>query len=151
MMSAVTQLGTERCWELLRSVPVGRLAVIVADRPEIFPVNHVVDRGTIIFRTADGTKMSAALQNPLVAFEVDGYDEVSGQAWSVVVKGRAEQIRQLHELLDTPNLPLTPWQADPKPRFVRIAPEEVTGRRFPLVDPARWDTVLSGVRPNPLD
>ena len=150
-MNAVTQLGAERCWELLRSVPVGRLAVIVGDRPEIFPVNHVVDRGTIIFRTADGTKISAALQNPLVVFEVDGYDEVSGQAWSVVVKGRAEQIRQLHELLDTVHLPLTPWQADPKPRFVRIAPDEVTGRRFQVTDPADWQTLLSHVRQAPFD
>jgi nitroimidazol reductase NimA-like FMN-containing flavoprotein (pyridoxamine 5'-phosphate oxidase superfamily) len=150
-MNAVTQLGAERCWELLRSVPVGRLAVIVADRPEIFPVNHVVDRGTIIFRTADGTKMSAALQNPLVAFEVDGYDEASGQAWSVVVKGRAEPIRQLHELLGTVHLPLAPWQADPKPRFVRIAPDEVTGRQFQVADSADWQTLLSHVRQAPFD
>lgn len=145
-MNAVTQLGADRCWELLRSVPVGRLAVIVADRPEIFPVNHVVDRGTIIFRTADGTKLAGSLQNPLVAFEVDGYDEASGQAWSVVVKGRAEQIQQLHELLGTVHLPLAPWQADPKPSFVRIDPDEVTGRQFRVADSAQWQTPLSQAR-----
>ena len=42
--------------------------------PEIFPVNYAVDRETLIFRTAEGTKLLAMVVNPSVAFEVDGYD-----------------------------------------------------------------------------
>jgi nitroimidazol reductase NimA-like FMN-containing flavoprotein (pyridoxamine 5'-phosphate oxidase superfamily) len=142
-MSEIKHLGVDTCWDLLRSAHVGRLAVIVAERPEIFPVNHVVDRGTIIFRTADGTKLVGALGGVPVAFEIDGYDEAASEAWSVVVKGHAGEIRQLHDVIDTVDLPLEPWQGGPKHRFIRIEPDEVSGRRFAVSDPAGWQTLLS--------
>ena len=115
----VTNLEVNACWALLRSHEVGRLAVSIADRPEIFPVNYVVDHGTVVFRTAEGTKLAGAVQRD-VAFEADGYEPETGEAWSVVVKGRAEEISRGQELLDTADLPLFPWHAAPKQRFVRI-------------------------------
>jgi hypothetical protein len=139
-------LGLDVCWDLLRSAAVGRLAVIVDDRPEIFPVNHVVDGGTIVLRTSDGTKLAAVLHDSAAAFEVDGYDESTDQAWSVIVKGQVRQIRRLHELLDTVHLPLTPWQGDPKDHFLRIEPDDVTGRRFPVAEPAGWQNQLGRTR-----
>jgi uncharacterized protein len=139
----VTELATSACWTLLRSVDVGRLAVCVDGLPDIFPVNFVVDRGTVVFRTAIGTKLTAAVTNPDVAFEVDGYHADTGEAWSVVLKGRAGKISDLQELLDTTSFPLAPWHAEPKQQFVRIEPSTVTGRRFKVVDPAVWRTVLT--------
>ena len=59
--SGVTGLPANACWALLRSQEVGRLAVSIADRPEIFPVNYVVDHGTVVFRTAEGTKLAGAV------------------------------------------------------------------------------------------
>jgi hypothetical protein len=46
----------------------------------------------------------------------------------------------------TAELPLFPWHASPKGRFVRVLPDEVTGRRFPVANPAAWETPLSGTR-----
>jgi nitroimidazol reductase NimA-like FMN-containing flavoprotein (pyridoxamine 5'-phosphate oxidase superfamily) len=37
--SGVTILEAHTCWMLLRSSEVGRLAVSVADHPDIFPIN----------------------------------------------------------------------------------------------------------------
>lgn len=130
------QLGESECWVLLREAVVGRLAVVVDDGPDIFPVNHVVDHGTLVFRTAEGTKLAAAVGST-VAFEVDGYDPVSGEAWSVVVKGRARELSGLYDVLDALDLPLFPWHASPKPRLVRVEPHSVTGRRFRTDVPAR--------------
>ena len=87
-----THLEVNVCWALLRSQEVGRLAVSIADRPEIFPINFVVDHGTVVFRTAEGTKLAGAVQGDAVAFEADGYERDTGEAWSVVVKGHAEEI-----------------------------------------------------------
>lgn len=129
--SPVQQLTSGQCWQLLRETPFGRLAVVLDGRPEIFPVNHVVDRGTVIFRTDSGAKLLGASGQP-VAFEVDGFDQ--GAAWSVVAKGRAHEVRQLHDVLDTAALPLFPWQGGGKPRFVRIEVEQLSGRRFARVD-----------------
>ena len=122
------------CWELLRRSDVGRLAVATAGRPDIFPVNFVVDHGSVVFRTAEGTKLAASVLGTAVAFEVDGYDAASGDAWSVVLKGRAREMEAVHDVFDALDLPLFPWHASPKHRFVRIVPDELTGRRFSVVE-----------------
>ena len=127
-------LEPHECWQLLRSTDVGRLAVAIAAQPDIFPINFVVEHGAVVFRTAEGTKLAAAVHGRDLAFEADGYDAPRGEAWSVVIKGRAVELVALQELFDACDLPLFSWLASPKPRFVRIEPESVTGRRFHVVD-----------------
>jgi uncharacterized protein len=127
-------LDTDECWALLRDEEVGRLAVSIANHPDIFPINYVVDHGTVVFRTAEGTKLAAAVLGVAVAFEIDGYDAESGTAWSVVIKGHADEIEQMYDLFAAQDLPLFPWNSSPKHRFVRIVPDEVTGRRFVVSD-----------------
>lgn len=130
---AVATLSDTECWSYLRSAAVGRLGVTVNGRPEIFPVNHVVHRDSILFRTAQGTKLDACVDQP-VAYEVDGFDTATGNAWSVVVKGTARELRERDEFIRASRLPITPWHGDPKPRIVQIDPDpgpgSVTGRRF---------------------
>jgi uncharacterized protein len=104
-----------------------------------------VDRGALVFRTAEGTKSAAALAGAAVALEIDGLEGDRVRAWSVVVKGAAEQITQTAELMDTVDLPLLPWQAGAKGRFIRIVPREVTGRRFPVASPEHWREPLGEV------
>jgi hypothetical protein len=145
----MTVLAMNESLELLRSSVVGRLAVSITDHPDIFPINYIVDRGCIVFRTAEGTKLAAAVQGRAVAFEVDGYDQASGEAWSVVVKGQAVEIKQMHDLFDAVELPLFSWQAAPKPRFVRIEPVDISGRRFNVVEDARPPSQQAGSRLDP--
>ena len=131
-------LDPDECWSLLGRTEVGRLAVAISNHPDIFPVNFVVDRRTVVFRTAEGTKLAAAVLGTAVAFEVDGYDTASGEAWSVVIKGWASEIESMYALFDAEDLPLFPWNAAPKHRFVRITPAQLTGRRFTVTDMASW-------------
>ncbi len=98
--------------------------MLVDDHPDIFPVNYVVDGGTVVFRTAESLKWTAVTGHPGVAFEADGYAADSRTAWSVVVKGHAEQVSK-SDLLDTAALPLYPWHGEPKGRFVRVVPQSV--------------------------
>ena len=130
----ILELNEHQCWELLRSQEVGRLAVAIANHPDIFPINYVVDHATVVFRTAEGTKLAAAVLGEAVAFEIDG--ESDGEAWSVVIKGQAVEIESMYEMFDALELPLYPWHVAPKHRFVRILPELVTGRRFRVADRA---------------
>ena len=136
--NGITTLDTPTCLGLLRTSDVGRLAVSITDHPDIFPINYFVDRGTVVFRTAEGTKLAAALLGRGVAFEVDGYDADAGEAWSVVIKGYAVEIEQMHEYFDALELPLFPWHAGPKHRFVRVEPVEITGRRFHVLGHEAW-------------
>ncbi|MEU2005823.1 pyridoxamine 5'-phosphate oxidase family protein [Rhodococcus sp. NPDC019627] len=104
-----------------------------------------------MFRSGRGTKVSAALSDALVALEVDGYEPPSREAWSVVMTGRAERIREIDELMDTIDLPAFPWQAGAKNLFIRLVPTTVTGRRFPIVHPALWQTPFANVRCSPAE
>lgn len=133
--TGTTVLAPDACLALLRSCQVGRLAVMPDGHVDVFPVNHVVDHGTVVLRTAPGSKLLAALEGP-VAFEADGYDSATGEAWSVVVKGRAELVQRIDELVAALALPLRPWHSGPKPCFLRIVPEQVSGRRFAVARPA---------------
>jgi uncharacterized protein len=143
------QIGMEvldagECWDLLRANEVGRLAVSVLDHPDIFPVNYVVDGGAVVFRTAEGTKLAAAVLGRAVAFEVDGYDPDSGEAWSVVSNGAATEIERMQDVFDALDLPLFPWHASPKHRFVRIEPFDISGRLFHVTDHKAAGQPLTG-------
>jgi uncharacterized protein len=126
-------LDESACWALVRTAEVGRLAIVVNHRPEIFPLNFVVDHATVVFRTAEGTKLDWGAGKD-VAFEVDGYEPDTGEAWSVVVKGLAREVKQMYEALEALELPLFPWHGSSKPHIVRIEPDAITGRRFRVAD-----------------
>src|SRR5687767_4710626 len=127
----VEELSESECWALLRTTSVGRLAVWVDDHPDIFPLNYAVDHGTIVFRSRAGTKVATALSESPVALEADGYDTQSAEVWSVVIRGNAEGIHEIQDLMDSVGLPLFPWQAGDKGQFIRIVPAVISGRRFP--------------------
>lgn len=143
-MNAGVELSVAESWTLLRQTLVGRLAVIVDGKPDIFPVNHLVDHGSLVFRTAAGTKLAGAVGN-WVAYEVDAYDLQTASAWSVVVKGRAQEVNRLYDLLEVVELPLFPWHSAPKPHFVRIEPDSISGRWIEVTGGTR-----SAVLPDPL-
>jgi uncharacterized protein len=130
------ELSEEACWTLLAGAEVGRLAVATLNVPDVFPVNHVVDDRTIVFRTGPGTKLDSALSAPAVAFEVDGHDRDRGQAWSVVATGVAREISSGDAALLADALPLVSWHGGYKLRWIRITPRQVTGRRFRIASPA---------------
>lgn len=139
MTDGVEELTPEQCWALMRTTSVGRLAVWVEDHPDIFPVNFVVDQGSVVFRTGEGTKVAGAA-GALVAFEADGRDAGTDRAWSVVVRGRARSITELHDVIASSELPLHPWHEGHKDRFIRITPDVVSGRRFVVADASVWGT-----------
>src|SRR6478672_13425094 len=125
---AISILSETECWNLLSSVTLGRLVTSVDGRPEIFPVNFVVQRRTVLFRTAEGTKLFGTVMNDRVLFEADDHDVAGG--WSVIVRGSAEVLFGADEIQDAERAGLYPWIATRKLRFVRVTPEQITGRRF---------------------
>jgi len=135
----ITVLPDDECWRLLEGADVGRLAVAVAGEPEIFPINFVVEGRTLVFRTAEGTKLAALSVSSRVAVEIDGYEPDLGQAWSVVAKGIAERLDHFPDIYDAEELPLFPWHSGYKGWFVRIAVTTLTGRRFTVVQAQRED------------
>ncbi len=139
-------LTMDQCWVLLDTETVGRVALIVDNHPEIFPVNFVLERRAIVFRTSGGTKLWGAITAKPVAFEIDGYDAHDEAAWSVMARGEAELIESQDEKDAVDALLLEPWQPGEKAYYVRVAPKALTGRRFKVIKPDLWTTRLSDPR-----
>jgi nitroimidazol reductase NimA-like FMN-containing flavoprotein (pyridoxamine 5'-phosphate oxidase superfamily) len=121
-------LSESESWSLLSSMTLGRLVTSVDDQPEIFPVNFVVQRRTVLFRTAEGTKLVSAAINNRVVFEADDHNVAEG--WSVIVKGTARMLRTDEEIAEAERAQLLPWTATVKTHYVRVVPSVITGRRF---------------------
>ena len=124
----ITNLSETESWKLLAGAELGRLITDVGGQPEVFPVNFVTQRQTILFRTAEGTKLSSIVLNQDVVFEADNHDETEG--WSVIVKGRANVLDTRTEIEEAEQAELRPWIPTLKLRFVRVVPREISGRRF---------------------
>jgi nitroimidazol reductase NimA-like FMN-containing flavoprotein (pyridoxamine 5'-phosphate oxidase superfamily) len=116
------------CIRLLACEDFGRLGVVIGGKPEIFPLNYVLDRDdAIVFRTGPGT----TLIGPVV-FEVDRLDREAGSGWSVVVHGRTRRVppAESAELRGRmAAFAVHPRGAD-KPYLFRVVPTAVSGRRI---------------------
>jgi uncharacterized protein len=121
-------LGPHECWERLATTKVGRLGVLVDSAPEIFPVNFSIVDDSIVFRTDTGAKHRGIQRSPSVCFEVDRIDEAYERGWSVLVKGRAEQI-DVRDLPDDHD-DVRPWAVSEGTTWIRIVPDEITGRQI---------------------
>lgn len=134
--STIEELSTSRCWTFLRQANVGRIALHGSgDDIEVFPVNYVVDRGSIVFTTAAGTKAELVRSSRRAAFEVDDFGSHVRVAWSIVVKGTPAVVRRLDDVVDAFDLEVPSYQSAPKPLVVRFVPDSITGRRFTVDTP----------------
>jgi nitroimidazol reductase NimA-like FMN-containing flavoprotein (pyridoxamine 5'-phosphate oxidase superfamily) len=125
----VYSMSDEECRRLLATRTFGRVGVTSGGLPVILPVRYLYDESAITFRTGTGTKLRAAEQGDVLAFEVDAYDDETKTGWSVLVLGRASVLTTEHEHAGVPTLDPGDSQG-PNNHYVRLFCELVTGRRI---------------------
>lgn len=123
-------LARDRCEELLASADVGRLGVVSDGRPLVFPVCHVYVDGAVAFPTNTGTKLHAALSWPYVSFEVDGIADDGFTGWSVMVMGHAEEVTDPAAMERFKAARDIPWRTDGRLRWMKVIPDEISGRQI---------------------
>lgn len=130
--SGMEVIDRDECLRLLamHMYGVGRLAVLDGVHPVIIPVNYAMDEDRVVFRTAPGTKLDAAMRGAPVCFELDEVDPEHHTGWSVVVKGHADIVTSPRDLLRLGAHPLKAWAEGDRPNWVAIRPDVVTGRRI---------------------
>ncbi|MGW4890896.1 helix-turn-helix domain-containing protein [Kitasatospora sp. NPDC004240] len=123
-------LGEAECWDLVGGHGVGRIGLPGRGGPAVLPVNYVVDARTIVYRTKPHGAAAASDGSP-VSFQVDHIDDHLGQGWSVLMLGEAQHVRDPDEQDRLASLPgATPWAGGDRPLWVRVRPDEITGRRI---------------------
>ena len=127
------ELEREEALRLLRSQRVGRIAIVASGRPEILPVNFAVGATSVVFRTTEKGVLEGASRTP-AAFEVDGYDESSQVAWSVMVRGELDDVTESLDQVsaDLRRLNVAPLAPGDRTSWMAITIDEISGRRFPL-------------------
>jgi hypothetical protein len=118
-------IAEDECYARLRTADLGRVGVRHGEIILVLPVYFALDGRNVVFRTDPGAKLDAAVLNSRVAFEVD--DE--RDAWSVLVVGHAEELRDGEECARVRELLAGCPRVGRREHLVRINTERVTGRR----------------------
>ena len=124
----ISVLDDGEAWNLLSSVALGRLVTSFGGQLEIFPVNFVTQNATVLFRTAEGTKLFTTVMNEKVLFEAD--DHTADEGWSVILRGTARMLTGAEEIHEAEAAGLMPWVPTEKLRFVRVTASEISARHF---------------------
>jgi nitroimidazol reductase NimA-like FMN-containing flavoprotein (pyridoxamine 5'-phosphate oxidase superfamily) len=124
-------LSDEECWSLLRNHDLGRLAIVIKGSPRIFPVNYVAADNTVVFRTAAGAKLEHG-PGSAACFEIDGHDQRTSTAWSVMVVGVLEDITDANDERSRRlrRLPVEPAAPGHRLYWFALNVDEVSGRSF---------------------
>ncbi len=125
----IQELTEQECWDALRADELGRLAYRLADEVHIVPLNYAVDGETLLFRTAEGSKLLGVVMDASVVLEIDEHDDQFAQ--SVIVRGMARVLSEAEEHR-VEAVDLRPWLDTLKYNVVEIVPTRITGRRFKL-------------------
>lgn len=116
------------CLVLLGRASVGRIAYVASGRARVVPVNIAVREGEVFFRVGTGGLLDAIADGQPFTLEADEIDVEFGCGWSVVVTGDA------HEMVRRPDRSLprvNSWVRTDASRLIRLAPQEISGRRLP--------------------
>lgn len=126
--AAISYLDDQACFGRLAEHELGRLVTHAGGVLDIFPVNYTLDGRSIVFRTAEGSKLTELSINDEVLFEVDDY--TATDAWSVVARGTARRLETSDEVRAADELPLKPWIPTLKYNYVRVTVDSISGRDF---------------------
>lgn len=106
------------------------MVVSVDALPAALPVNYRLIGDAIVFRTAAGTKLTAAVNGTVVGFEVDEIDRATQSGWSVLVVGRSRVVTASEEIAELGRAEIRSWMGGELPHYVTITMDRVSGRRL---------------------
>lgn len=124
-------LEPAECIELLEAAPWVRIGFVHEGEPTVLPINIVLHREAIYFKTAAGSKLGTAAATGAVAVEADGGDADARVGWSVVAQGTASIVtdEELEQALLA--LAFEPWAIpDNKPFWIQVEVTSISGRRI---------------------
>jgi nitroimidazol reductase NimA-like FMN-containing flavoprotein (pyridoxamine 5'-phosphate oxidase superfamily) len=118
----------EQCLALLGRAQLGRIALSLRALPVVIPVRYTRDDEDLLF-TASGEELSRALHGNIAALQADGYEEDSGQRWTVFAMGPVQRVEGVERLgMIARSLPWLPSTAMGEDGLFRLKPAVLSGR-----------------------
>jgi transcriptional regulator with XRE-family HTH domain len=128
--AVLTALDPDECRRLIAAGGVGRVIFTEPRGPVALPVNFRTLGSDIVVRTEPDAALVSSVATGRVSFEVDHLDDALAEGWSVLASGHGHHVVEPTELELVRGLGDTPWAGGERATFVRIVPDEVTGRRI---------------------
>ena len=126
------EITADECLALLGTARIGRLVYSDELGPVAVPVNYAMSGDRIVIRVGGGAKRRA-MEQPLLAFEVDHIDDAEQSGWSVIARGAGQEVPADHvpSLLHTLGRDFpAPWAFGVHNVWLMITPQILTGRRL---------------------
>ncbi len=132
--SELEELTPDQCQAYIAAGGVGRFLYDDTRGPVAVPVNYQMDGNDVVFRTGSSTRAGAeGADHQRVSFDVDHLDDALGEGWSVLLSGTASVITEPGELAKASALGIEPWAGGDRDTYVRLVPDQVTGRRIRII------------------
>jgi transcriptional regulator with XRE-family HTH domain len=128
--AVLTTLDPDECRRLIAAGGVGRVVFTESRGPVALPVNFRTLGSDIVLRTEPDATLVSSVAAGRVSFEVDHLDDALAEGWSVLATGNGHEVVEAAELALVRALGDVPWAGGDRATFVRIVPDEVTGRRI---------------------
>ena len=126
--AVLVELNREECLQLLADAVIGRVVVSDGALPAAHPVAFILDDEEVVFRTAGGSKLTAAARHKVVAFEVDQIDVAARTGWSVLGVGEATEIVDPARLADLDGRLPDPWVPLAEAHVLAVPLQKLSGR-----------------------
>jgi nitroimidazol reductase NimA-like FMN-containing flavoprotein (pyridoxamine 5'-phosphate oxidase superfamily) len=124
-------LAAAECLRLLRSAPMGRIVYSDNALPAVEPVRFTLHGGQIFAAISQGSFLSAAIDQSIVAFQADQFGEGRDQCyWAVTVIGHAQTLSDPARINKLRANGLSSWTPGGCDQFLHIKPGIVTGKRW---------------------
>lgn len=127
---AVHPIDDAECWRLLGGAPLGRIGLTTGALPTIMPVHFTLWRGEVVFASLADVKIRSAERGDILVLEIDHFDPVTQEGWSVYTIGPARLVRDAAEVAELHDCRFTPWAGMEQICYVAIRPDVVRGRRL---------------------
>jgi nitroimidazol reductase NimA-like FMN-containing flavoprotein (pyridoxamine 5'-phosphate oxidase superfamily) len=128
-------LDEAECLRLIAPGGIGRIAYTGRYDVTVLPVNYKVHDGAVYFRTSADSLTVEDLRTGIsgaeyrVAFEVDDFNLLTREGWSVLVQGPAEHLDDEADRARAASLGIEPWPGGERDHFIKVSPIRVSGRR----------------------
>jgi len=133
--AVLEQLDEAECLRLIAPGGIGRIAYTGRYDLTVLPVNYQLHGGAILFRTSadsltvDDLRTGISGSEYRVAFEIDDFDPVTREGWSVLVQGPAHHLDDAAERAEALAAGVQPWPGGERDHFIKISPMRISGRR----------------------
>ena len=124
------KIGRAECEELLARGGVGRLVFRSGEKPVALPVNFKMLSGDVVFRSSEGSEVTAIASDAPVSFEVDRIDDAMSEGWSVLAAGTVQAMHATEGIDEVEALGIEPWAGGERRTYFRLSVTGLTGRRI---------------------